>query len=314
VTKNPELTANWDVVFDARGRFVEPHTGRRTDLGTLEVRRYLGMWTDNLPNTPHPQLNHSCPTVGPENRYRFALFIEKEGFYPLLEVTRVAERFDVAVMSTKGMSVTAARKLVDELSKKGVTILVVRDFDKHGFSIAHTLQTTNHRYQFESTPNVIDVGLRLTDVEEMGLQSEPVDYESTKVDPRENLRQSGATPAECGFLVSGRTYSGKWRGQRVELNAMTSDQFITWLESKLISAGVNKVTPPDEVLQGAYKRAWKIAAVQKAVDEAAASLSDDIAIPQGLHKQISEMINDTDLAWDEAVWNLVTKAEQAGAA
>ena len=33
--EHPELTADWDVVFDARGHLIEPHTGRRVALGTL---------------------------------------------------------------------------------------------------------------------------------------------------------------------------------------------------------------------------------------------------------------------------------------
>ena len=34
---------NWDIVWDARGHFSEPHTGREIGLGTLEVREYLGL-------------------------------------------------------------------------------------------------------------------------------------------------------------------------------------------------------------------------------------------------------------------------------
>lgn len=306
---NPELTANWDVVFDARGRFVEPHTGSRTDLGTLEVRRYLSNWTALLPDASHPELNHACPTVGPKNRYRFALFIEKEGFYPLLEATKIAQRFDLAVMSTKGMSVTAARRLVEALSAEGVTILVVRDFDKAGFSIAHTLKTSTRRYQFDSTPRVIDLGLRLKDVEAMGLQGEPVEYKD-KVDPRVNLQKRGATPEECDFLVSGVTYSGAWKGHRVELNAMASDRFITWLEGKLIAAGVGKVTPADEVLRRAYTRARKVAVIQEAIDEAVKGLSENVFIPGDLQERISKRIEGTDTPWDEALWQIAKETEK----
>jgi hypothetical protein len=42
IAKNPEQCADWDVVFDARGHFVEPHTGRSIPSGTLAVRQYLG--------------------------------------------------------------------------------------------------------------------------------------------------------------------------------------------------------------------------------------------------------------------------------
>jgi len=91
-------------------------------------------------------------TSGPKNRYQSVLFVEKEGFDELIEQAQIAERFDCAPMSTKGMSNTAARKLVDELSLLGVTIYVLHDFDKSGFSILHTLRTDTRRYRFKSTP------------------------------------------------------------------------------------------------------------------------------------------------------------------
>ncbi len=55
------------------------------------------------------------PTLGPGNRFGAILFIEKEGFMPLFKEVRLAERYDLAIMSTKGMSVTAARFLVETL-------------------------------------------------------------------------------------------------------------------------------------------------------------------------------------------------------
>jgi hypothetical protein len=43
VTLNPESCRDWDIVWDARGHFTEPHTGHHIALGTLEVREYLGL-------------------------------------------------------------------------------------------------------------------------------------------------------------------------------------------------------------------------------------------------------------------------------
>src|SRR5262249_56960994 len=131
--------------------------------------------------TPKVEIAHDCPTSGPANRYRYALFIEKEGFDALLKAARIAERFDLAIMSTKGMSVTAARTLVERLSEAGVTILVLHDFDKSGFSIMNTLAPSTGRYRYRSTPRIIDIGLPLEDVR--GLESEPVSYPSTTQDP-----------------------------------------------------------------------------------------------------------------------------------
>ena len=133
---HPDQTADWDVVFDARGHFREPHTGVEFGLGTLEVRRYLSMWASRLAlGQPSFTVPTGIATMGPTFRYRYALFVEKEGFDPLLERAQIAARYDVVLMSTKGMTVTAARQLIEALSRAGVTILVVHDFDKPGFEI-----------------------------------------------------------------------------------------------------------------------------------------------------------------------------------
>src|SRR5437867_7232090 len=41
MSENSGKTKDWNVVFDARGHFEEPHTERIVSLGTIEVRDYL---------------------------------------------------------------------------------------------------------------------------------------------------------------------------------------------------------------------------------------------------------------------------------
>jgi DNA topoisomerase VI subunit A len=78
------------------------------------------------------------------------LFVEKEGFDPLLKAAHIDEKFDLAIMSTKGMSVVAARALVDEICHDhDIPLLLLHDFDKAGFSIAGTLQRDTRRYEFK---------------------------------------------------------------------------------------------------------------------------------------------------------------------
>jgi DNA topoisomerase VI subunit A len=93
-------------------------------------------------------------------------------------------------MSTKGMSNTASRTLVDQLCAHDIPLLVVHDFDKSGFSIVATLGTSNRRYRFENCAQVFDLGLRLEDVEEYGLEAEEVSYGNS--DPSWNLGENGA--------------------------------------------------------------------------------------------------------------------------
>src|SRR3954447_6831072 len=68
----------WDIIWDARGHFTEPHTGLVVPIGTLEVRQYVG----GRPKPGHPveiDANTLYPTKGPEHRYNTVLFVEKEG-------------------------------------------------------------------------------------------------------------------------------------------------------------------------------------------------------------------------------------------
>jgi DNA topoisomerase VI subunit A len=110
---------------------IEAHTDRKVPLGTVEVRQYLG----ERPMSQAPialDADSLPPTTGPENRYSAVLFIEKEGFNALLVQARIAERFDIAIMSTKGMSTTAARLLLDRLASRIDKVLVAHDFDVSG--------------------------------------------------------------------------------------------------------------------------------------------------------------------------------------
>jgi Topoisomerase 6 subunit A/Spo11, Toprim domain len=303
MAEHPTLTAGWQVAYDARGHITEPHTGRTVDLGTLGVRGYLHSWLDD-PIYRDPIRYFSARTSGPAHRYGAVLFAEKEGFDQLLRQARIARRFDIGIMSTKGMSVTAARELVEELSARGVTIFVARDFDKSGFSIVHTLGHTTRRYTFGHRPDVIDLGLRLDDVEAMGLDSEPVDY-SDKSDPRSIMRRRGATDAECDFLVEDGSWGRGWSGKRVELNAMTSDQFIAWLEAKLTDHGVVKTVPDDDTLTTSYLEAFRYAEVRKRLDEIDTEIGervDAVDIPDDLAAQVrARLDNDPTLAWDDAI-------------
>jgi DNA topoisomerase VI subunit B len=308
--ENPDLTKRWDVAFDDRGHFAEPHTGRRIGIGTLAVRDYMLGWTAAIPDgVSSVSLNTEVETRGPANRYRFALFVEKEGFDALLANARIQQRFDLALMSTKGMSVTAARQLVERLSGEGVTVLVLHDFDKSGLSILHTLRSDTRRYRYQKKPKVVDLGLRLGDVNALRLMGERVTY-ATKADPRQNLRRSGATEEECRFLVSGGR-PGRWEGRRVELNEMTSPQFVALLEHKLGEAGVVKVVPDGEALAAAYRLQVRRARLQKAIDEAMRGLDDEVAaVPRDLRKKLVGMIDGKEVPWDQALWQFVS--EQGG--
>ena len=214
-----ERRVAWKVAFDVRGFFLEPHTGREIKLGTVEVEEYIAKL----------QI-HGCS-------YGACLFIEKEGFHELFAQAKLQERYDLALMSTKGTSTTSARRLIEALVARGVMVYCIRDFDEKGFEIARTLREDTRRYSW-SGEGAIDLGLRLEDVERFNLESEPVYYGKRRIE--DGLRKAGATEAEIAFLAR----------RRVELNAFTSDQLLEWVEEKLVESGVEKIIPDEIRLAG----------------------------------------------------------------
>jgi hypothetical protein len=67
--------AGWDIVWDDRGHFAEPHTGRRLGLGTLAVRNYVASYA----SPAFVEAGYAGPAIrtrGPEGRYCALLYLE----------------------------------------------------------------------------------------------------------------------------------------------------------------------------------------------------------------------------------------------
>jgi DNA topoisomerase VI subunit B len=310
--EHPEETSDWDVAYDARGTFHEPHSGNSVPLGTLEVRKYLadvmGRSVAGVRDWLPIDLG-SDQECGPAESFGALLYIEKQGFDELFSRVRLAERFDLGILSAKGQSVTACRHLADELcGTYGIPLFVLHDFDLAGFNILHTLRNDTRRYEFKNQFEVVDLGLRLADAKEWGLESERVCYGAKRYgeakDPRRRLEIVGATAEEAKFLCSELTGAG-WCGQRIELNAFTSDKLVEWIESKLTAAGVKKIVPERETLETAYRRALQGALIRERLTAIVKETRDQARkakVPRHLDRLVSDAFK-ADLAqsWADAV-------------
>lgn len=303
---------DWKVAYDARGHFVEPHGGHSFGVGTVQVDAYLKSIQDD-PELVDAELAQACVKLrGPKENFGACLFIEKEGFDPLLHQAQIANKFDIAIMSTKGMSVTAARRLADEMcADYDIPLLLLHDFDKSGFSIAGTWQRDTRRYEFQNAIETIDLGLTLKDVEAMGLQSEHQFHpKGGKEALKANLRENGATEAEIEFMFADFDATRSLR--KVELNAMVSSAvFIEFLERKLKEAGVKKIVPDKDLLAEAYVGMKRGRRLQEAFEEIDEELDEeDIEAPDNLQQRVGKILKARpDLRWDAAVAEIV-KAEK----
>jgi len=235
-------TLDWNVVYDARGHFMEPHTNRRIGCGTIEVGNYLHALKE--PDIVAAEFaDASVDIVGPSGNLAAVLFCEKEGFNPLFRAVNLANRYDLMIISTKGVSVTAARRLIDNVcGDHDLPLFVLHDFDVAGFLILGTLQRDTRRYQFSSDVEVIDLGLRLADI--AGLEREPAAASRVNANIlRGQLAENGAANSEIDILLD----------ERVELNAMTSDALVKMIERKLQAYGLEKVRPDEDLLAETYR-------------------------------------------------------------
>jgi hypothetical protein len=287
-----ECGVDWNVVYDARGHFEEPHTNRRIGCGTIEVGNYLrAMCEPGI--APAEFSGASVNVIGPSGGISAVLFCEKEGFNPLFKAVNLANRYDLMIISTKGVSVTAARQLIDNIcGDNDLPLFVLHDFDVAGFMILGTLQRDTRRYQFSSTIETIDLGLRLEDI--AGLEREPAAASKTsEYKLREQLVGNGATDAEIAILLN----------ERVELNAMTSDALVAMTERKLKEYGLEKVVPDDDLLAETYRTFHHSHQLREKFDEMKAGLKDtEIEVPGDLNEKVRALLDEhSDLRWDDAV-------------
>ncbi|MHC5537090.1 hypothetical protein ACYOEI_02500 [Singulisphaera rosea] len=199
---------------DPRGTLYHPHTGEEIPLGTLSIEKYRR----------------------PEWTFNKVLYCEKEGLFPILRETKWPERHDCALMTSKGFASRAARDLLDLLGETNEELFIycVHDADASGTMIYQTLQEET-RARAGRKVRILNLGFDPEEALGMRLQVEEV-------------KREGARSAAVADYVD---VDGKeWlQSKRVELNAMTTPQFLSWLDAKF-AGEAGKVVPPTEVLLG----------------------------------------------------------------
>ena len=202
---------------EPRGSIYHPHRRQEIPLGTLTVEDYARpIWTFNK-----------------------IIYIEKEGFSEALKDSGWPERHDCALMSSKGYTTRAARDLIDKLAEhdEPCTVSCVHDADAYGTMIYQTFQAAT-RARGARKVRIVNLGLEPWEALDDGLEIEDVD--------------KGEKRKAVAEYVLNRKDGDKWeewlQTHRVELNAMTTPEFIEWLDRKMEAQGDGKLIPPPEVL------------------------------------------------------------------
>jgi hypothetical protein len=207
---------------EPRGSIYHPHRGETITLGTLMVEQYeRPVWT-----------------------YNKIIYIEKEGFSEALKEARWSERHDCMLMSSKGYTTRAARDLVDKLAEhdEPVTIFLVTDADAYGTMIYQTFQEAT-KARGARKIRIVHLGLHPWEAIADGLPSEEVKPGDRRKPVAQYVLDRDDTAPD------GDTWEEWLQTHRIELNAMTTPDFIRWLDRKMAEHGGGKLIPPNEVLE-----------------------------------------------------------------
>jgi hypothetical protein len=208
------------MVRDDRGVVYHPHLGETLSLGTLSVEAY-----------EHPKW-----------LFNKVLYCEKEGFLDVLKADRWPERHDCALLTSKGYPTRAARDLLDLLGDTGEELLffAIHDGDAYGSCIFEALQEATLARPARRV-HIINVGVEPWQGLEMGLHVE-------NVKQKEGKRGKKHKPVGRYIIEKGAQWEDWLQTRRVELNSMSSPQFLGWLDEAMATHGRGKLIPAAEVM------------------------------------------------------------------
>jgi len=172
-----------------RGFFVEPHSGKRVNLGTASVEQY------------YPDLK----------QYGSLLFVEKSGFYELLhEEFELTKKYDIGLINSEGYATNALRLLIEKIQRANpeIKLYVLTDFDIKGLGIAKNVKKPDEL----SPVDIFDcehLGITYQDIIDYDLPVEPVEYDRRTLSELNNRYAMEDITDEVYEFLS--------QGQRVEI-------------------------------------------------------------------------------------------------
>ncbi|MGA2496915.1 MAG: hypothetical protein ABSH20_04195 [Tepidisphaeraceae bacterium] len=276
---------------DPRGTLYHPHLHEEIPLGTEAVENYQR----------------------PEWTFNKCLYAEKEGLLAILKADGWPERNDCALLTSKGYASRAARDLLDLLGDgdEPIEFYCIHDADAYGTTIYQSLVEATAARPARKV-HVVNLGLEPAEALEMKLE-----VETFTVDAKRDRAVAEYVPADWK----------RWlQVHRVELNAMTTPQFLDWLNAKF-SHAAGKVIPPAQVMADRLRQevrtrlrerltddAIKNARVDERTDEIVEDMAPALAVVVNneLTAQVTASLADSpDLLWSQPIKTLANKlAEQ----
>jgi hypothetical protein len=268
--------------YDTFGQII---TGHEAELGhDLE-----GIYRDNRGTLYHPHLREEIHlgTRSVEEYERPAwifnkiLYVEKEGLYPMLIDAQWPERHDCALLTSKGFASRAARDALDLLGEtdEDLTFFCIQDADGYGTIIYQSL-TEATRARPGRRVHVVNLGLEPEEALGMDLPVEEFEPKKRAVPVAEYV-------------------SDEWREwfqtHRVELDAMEPDEFLAWLDRKLLGYE-GKLVPAGPVIEERVEKQLRDGLRKRLAEEAIRAARVDERVDAAVDDVLSRLVeSDTEL-------------------
>jgi DNA topoisomerase VI subunit B len=273
-----------------RGVFIEPHSGRRLPLGTIEVAKY----------------------IVPDYEYQVILLVEKQGFEELLNKHQLAQRYDIGIIYDEGYSAEAGKALALACQAKGIRLYVLHDTDPAGYVIFDALRRNGDE------PNGLDpVDISFTMEECLAMGKVPeVDYRCHALaacilpllTPKTLQVFTGkkivTTPEIKKSKGWKKPHQYCWEYGRIELNDLACNprQFVREIEKRLREHGLNKklIPPVSAMKQHAFRE--RDSALHDAASRAIHDALDIDAMVASVVKKLKPQVKLNDISKDLSKW------------
>ena len=153
-----------------------------------------------------------------------SLFVRKHGSprSTTWREVRLGEKYDLAIVCAEGYATRAVKTLLSAAqANRKMAVLCLHDADPYGYNIARTLREATALCP-DHNIDVIDIGLRLGEALDMGLQTE-IFYRKNALPSALKLNDLEKEKFIGTKRIGSNQDKAVWKAERVELNALARD-------------------------------------------------------------------------------------------
>ncbi|MHA1616907.1 MAG: hypothetical protein ACTSX9_06370 [Candidatus Njordarchaeales archaeon] len=182
------------------------------------------------------------------------IVVEKRGLFLAMIANDFHKKLDAILVCTQGYIIERGKLAIQEIAEQypNIPIIILHDYDVNGILVKETLYKPTKRRDWLALNNVevIDIGLNWDVIKRFNLdkRAEPVKLSKQDMGKLEYLLNTKAIKREeYEFL----------KKFRVELNAMTPEEMLQWLEEELEKLGLGKYKPSQQEIDEKAKVLWE---------------------------------------------------------